>query len=81
MAGLSPAGLQPCRPLPATKGLRKGKNYEVRLRHATSAGHLRTKNLNMVVLPFFAGKEILLDSGMIITLIDRKQTGERNMKI
>lgn len=42
-------------------GLEQNVTYEVRLRHATSGGTLRTKNVNMVMLPLFSDKAMSLN--------------------
>jgi hypothetical protein len=45
--------------------LKQDVTYEIRLRHATSAGTLRTKNVDVVVLPLFSGKTISLNHAQI----------------
>jgi hypothetical protein len=42
-------------------GLKRDVTYEIRLRHATNAGTLRTKNVNMVMIPLFSGNTISLN--------------------
>jgi hypothetical protein len=41
-------------------GLAQNTTYEVRLRHATDTGTLRTKNVSMVMLPLYSGDRISL---------------------